>query len=181
MLAPVLHRIVLGVVAGAALVAIGCTSSMVSPNPPPTLPTAPPGVPEVPGATRGASEGSTGIRLTAADPAPGATLSGCGGGASGCTGRIRMTFQLASPVGGPALGLLAHLHSDRATACYVATAPSFTLVRGMPHDVEVVFEPDDTDAACPTPLDLTHLAVVVEGTVEVFARQEWALRYRLVP
>ena len=175
-----LRRLAVWVVAGAALATIVCTQSTVSPNPPPTLPTAPPAVPEVPGATRGASEGSTDIRLIAADPAPGATLSGCGGGASGCRGRIRMTFQLTSPSGGPALGLLAHLHSDRATACYVAIAPSFTLVRGMRHDVEVVFEPDDTDAACPTPLDLTHLAVVVEGTVEVFARQEWALRYRLV-
>ena len=166
--------LVVGMVVGAG----GCTDSSVSPTPNPT-PSAPAPVTEVPGSTRGASEGETSIWLLAAEPAPGAALTGCGGGASGCGGRIRMTLRLVSPAGGPALGLLARLHSDRATACFVAVEPAFVLPRGTSHDVGIVFEPADTDEACFTPLDLTHLAVVVEGSTTVFGRQEWALRYHL--
>jgi len=167
-------------VAAALVGPMACSDSPVSPTPPPTLPPRePPRVPEVAGATRGASEGETSIFLVGADPLPGATLGGCGRGASGCSGRIRMTLRLEAPVSGSALGLLAFLHSDRATACFRAVLPALALEAGRGLDVEVVFDPVDTDEACPTPLDLTHLAVVVEGNTDLFARQEWALRYHL--
>jgi hypothetical protein len=91
-----------------------------------------------------------------------------------------MTLRILSPAGGPSLGLLALLHSDRTTACFRAILPALALPRGMGQDVEVTFDPMDTDQGCPTPLEITHLAVVVEGTAAVFARQEWALRYSLV-
>jgi hypothetical protein len=157
----------------------GVGGSPTPPNPIPLPSPTPPTVTEVAGATRGASDGPTSMFLVAADPLPGATLTGCGGGAAGCGGRIRMTLRVQAQVGGPALGLLAFLHSDRMTACFRGALPPFVLDPGRAQNVEVVFDPADTDEACPTPLDLTHLAVVVEGTVDVSARQEWALRYRL--
>jgi hypothetical protein len=163
-------------VAGALPGSVGCSSSPSSPTPTPT----PPPIPEVAGATRGASEGETSIWLVAADPAPGSMLAGCGAGASGCGGRIRMTLRVLSPVGGPSLGVLALLHSDRTTACFRAVSLAFELPRGTGRDVAVVFDPMDDDAGCPSPLEITHLAVVVEGTTAVLARQEWALRYSLV-
>jgi hypothetical protein len=165
-------------VTGALAGSVGCSSPPSSPTPTPTPP--PPPVQEVAGATRGASEGETSVWLVAADPAPGSLVAGCRAGASGCGGRIRMTLRVLSPAGGPSLGLLALLHSDRATACFRAISPALTLPVGTPRDVEVAFDPMDTDEACPTPLEVTHLAVVVEGTSAVFARQEWALRYSLV-
>ncbi len=163
-------------VAGALPGSVGCSSSPSSPTPTPT----PPPIPEVAGATRGASEGETSVWLVAADPAPGSLLTGCGAGASGCGGRIRMTLRILSPAGGPSPGLLALLHSDRATACFRAISPALALPRGTGQDVEVAFDPMDTDEGCPSPLEITHLAVVVEGTTAVLARQEWALRYSLV-
>jgi hypothetical protein len=92
-----------------------------------------------------------------------------------------MTFRIVSARGGPALGLLAHLHSERLTACFVGTTGAFDLSAGQPTDVTLVFEPDDTDTSCPVPLDLTHVAAVVEGPVETFGRQEWAARFHLAP
>jgi hypothetical protein len=123
--------------------------------------------------------GETDIRLVGAEPLPGSTLAGCGPGASGCDGRIRMTLRLESAAGGSTLGLVAFLHSDRAVACFRAGSPAVVLEPGAAHDVEVVFAPADSDEECFTPLDLTHLAVVVEGTTAVYGRQEWALRYHL--
>jgi hypothetical protein len=163
-------------VAGALLGSLGCSSSPSSPTPTPT----PPPIPEVAGATRGASEGETSVWLVAADPAPGSLLAGCGGGASGCGRRIHMTLRILSRAGGPSPGLLALLHSDRATACFRAISRALALPRGTGQDVEVAFDPMDTDEGCPSPLEITHLAVVVEGSTAVFARQEWALRYSLV-
>jgi len=163
-------------VAGAFPASVGCSSAPSSPTPIPT----PPVIPEVAGATRGASEGATSVWLVAADPAPGSLLAGCAGGASGCGGRIRMTLHVVSPAGGPSLGLLALLHSDRSTACFRAISPALALPRGTGLDVEVAFDPMDTDEGCPSPLEITHLAVAVEGTTAVLARQEWALRYSLV-
>lgn len=163
-------------VAGVIPGPVGCSSSPSSPTPI----ASPPPIPEVAGATRGASEGETSVWLVAAAPVPGSLLAGCGGGASGCGGRIRMTLRILSPAGGPSLGLLALLHSDRATACFRAVSPALALPRGTGQDVEVAFDPMDTDEGCPSPLEITHLAVVVEGTTAVFARQEWALRYSLV-
>lgn len=164
------------VVAAALLVACGESAGPGSPSP---TPTPSPPVSEVPGVVRGASEGVTTVWLTAADPLPGSTVAGCGSGASGCAGRIRMTLRLVSPSGGPALGLVAYLHSDRMVACFAGRLGPFTLAPGG-QDMDVVFDPADTDEECPTPLDITHLAVVVEGTNAVYGRQVWAASYHLV-
>jgi len=40
--------------------------------------------------------------------------------------------------------------------------------------------PPDLDACAP-PATIAHLAVVVEGTIEVASRQEWAVVYQLDP
>jgi hypothetical protein len=166
--------------AGALVGSLGCGDSSVS-SPTPTTPSEPPAVPEVAGAVRGASEGETTVWLLDADPLPGTTLSGCGPGVSGCEDRIRLTFRLRSAVGGPTLGLRAYLHSDRAAACLRATHPSVVLAPGASQDVELTFQGADTQEVCPTPLELTHLAVMVEGPVQIAARQEWSLHYRLDP
>jgi hypothetical protein len=164
--------------AAGTLGSVGCASSPSSSTPVPT-PT-PPSFPEVAGVTRGASEGETSIWLVAASPPPGSTLSGCGAGASGCGGRIRLTFRVSSPAGGPSLGFLALLHSERTTACFRAVTAPLELPRGSGRDLDVVLDPMDDDVNCPTPLEIAHLAVVMEGTAAVFARQEWALRYSLL-
>jgi hypothetical protein len=91
-----------------------------------------------------------------------------------------MTFRLVSARGGPVPGVLAFLHSDRATACFKGVSAPLEIAPGLPSDVEILFDPADTDQACPTPLEITHVAAVAEGTVTVFARQEWAARYHLV-
>jgi hypothetical protein len=90
-----------------------------------------------------------------------------------------MTLRLVSPSGGPTLGLIAYLHSDRMVACFLGRVGSLVLAPGG-QDVDVSFDPADTDAECPTPLDITHLAVVVEGTGSVYGRQVWAVSYHLV-
>jgi hypothetical protein len=164
------------VVAAALLVGCGESSGPSSPSP---TPTPSPPVSEVQGVVRGTSEGVTTVWVTAADPLPGSTVEGCGSGASGCAGRIRMTLRLVSPSGGPALGLVAYLHSDRMVACFAARVGSLVLAPGG-QDVDVAFDPADTDEECPTPLDITHLAVVVEGTNAVYGRQVWAVSYHLV-
>jgi hypothetical protein len=137
-------------------------------------------VAEVPGVVRGPSDGETALYLVQASPLPGATLSGCGQGASGCDGRIKITLRLVSPRGGPVLGVLAFLHSDRSTACFKGLSGPLELTAGVAWDVELVFAPADADSQCPTPLDITHVAAVAEGTVTAFGRQEWAARYHLV-
>ena len=114
-----------------------------------------------------------------ADPAPGSTLSGCGSGSAGCTGRIRMTFALRPSGSGPVLWCVAFLHASNQAACLQVKTPGFTLTAGQVQTVEVVFDTADTGGFCGTPLDITHLAFGVEGVTQVASRQEWALRYHL--
>jgi hypothetical protein len=173
------RRIVVGIVCAAAALA-SCSDPASSPTTPtPPTPTPAPVV-EVPGIVRGPSEGETAVYLVAATPLPEATLSGCGNGASGCARRIRMTFRLVSPRGASVPSLLVHLHSDRATACFVGLSGPLDLPAAQGRDVEIEFDPDDTDQACPTPLEITHVAAVAGGSVAAFGRQEWAARYHLV-
>jgi hypothetical protein len=164
-----------------AFVLVGCGSESPTPLPSPSAspsPTAPPGLP---GVTVGTSTGPTGITLVGADPPPGSTVSGCGSGAAGCTGRIRMTFRLTPTGTGPVLWCVAFLHADNMTACLQGRTAPLTLRAGEPQDVEVTLDTADTSGRCATPVQITHLALTVEGVVEVGARQEWALNYRLVP
>jgi hypothetical protein len=55
------------------------------------------------------------------------------------------------------------------------------MASGSVASAKVVFDQLDGSDRCRTPLDFTDLALTVEGTVEVAARQEWGLHYRLDP
>jgi len=167
------------VVAVLLLAACGASSpDGVHPTPsPPSISPAPP----VSGVTPGVSSGPTAITLLSAEPAAGSTLAGCGTGGEGCAGRIRMTFALRPSGSGPVLWCVAYLHAANQAACLQARTAGFTLSAGQVQLVEVVFEAVDGGGFCGTPLDLTHLAFVVEGVSEVASRQEWALHYHLGP
>jgi hypothetical protein len=163
----------------AALVACN-GNEPVAPGPVVT-PTPPVGPPELPGVTVGSASGPTAIRLVAADPMPGSTITGCGAHSAGCAGRIRMTFRLTPTGTGPVLWCVGFLHAADKTGCLQGRTGEFTLRAGEPQTVGVVFDQVDPSDRCRTPLDITDLAFVVEGTVEVASRQEWALRYQLAP
>ena len=136
--------------------------------------------PGLPGATPGPATGPTSIALVAADPPLGATVTGCAA-ATECAGRIRQTFRLAPSGTGTVLWAVAFLHAPDKTACLQGRTAGFALRAGEAREVEVVFGTADPSDRCRTPLDLTDLALTLEGTVEVGSRQEWALRYRLEP
>jgi hypothetical protein len=152
----------------------------VGPEPIPS-PSPSPSPPGLPGVTPGQGTGPTAIRLVAADPSPGATITGCGPDAAGCAGRIRMTFHLEPSGSGPVLGCVVFLHAANKTACLQGHTDGFELRAGEPQDLEVVLSMPDRSDRCRTPLDLTDLAMTVEGTIEVASQQEWALRYHLAP
>jgi hypothetical protein len=73
------------------------------------------------------------------------------------------------------------LHADNTTACLQARTAAFALRAGEAQTVEAVFDTAYHGDRCATPVEITNLAFVVEGVVEVASRQEWALRYRLAP
>jgi hypothetical protein len=147
----------------------------------PASPTPGPTPTGVPGLVDGASTGPTTIAFVSADPALGSTIAGCGAHASGCAGRIRMTFRL-TPIGtGPVLFCTGFLHAADKTGCLQGRTGAFSLRAGEAQTVEVVFDQVDSGDRCRTPLDLTDLAFGVEGTVDVASRHEWALRYHLAP
>ncbi len=127
----------------------------------------------------GAHTGPTEITFLAADPPPGATLTGCQADASGCDGRIRMRFSLRNPTGGPVLYATAFLHASNKLACWRATSPQFRLEAGVATDFTAVF--DQRDPTCFAPSEIATMKVVVEGTVEVASAQEWAVHYDLRP
>jgi len=153
----------------------------VAPGPPSTSPTPPVGPPTLPGVSVGRASGPTAITLLGADPIPGSTVAGCGTHATGCAGRIRMTFRLTPAGTGSVLWCVGFLHAADKTGCLQGRTGAFALRAGEAQTVEVVFDQVDGSDRCRTPLDLTDLAFNVEGTVEVAARQEWTLRYPLAP
>ncbi len=73
------------------------------------------------------------------------------------------------------------LHAADKTACLQARTGSLLLRAGEAQMVEVAFDLSATGDRCRTPLEITDLALTVEGTTEVASRQEWGLRYRLAP
>lgn len=147
----------------------------------PASPTPGPTPSAVPGLVDGASTGPTTIAFVSAEPALGATIAGCGANASGCAGRIRMTFRLTPGGTGPVLFCTGFLHAADKTGCLQGRTGAFSLRAGEAQTVEVVFDQADAGDRCRTPLDLTDLAFVVEGTIEVASRHEWALRFHLAP
>jgi hypothetical protein len=169
------------VLAALSIVLAACTGDRsVTPEPVPS-PSPSPTPSGLPGVTPGQGTGPTAIVLVAADPSPGATIAGCGADAAGCAGRIRMTFRLEPSDSGPVLWCVVFLHAASKTACLQGRTEGFALRAGEPQDIEVVLDVPDRSDRCRTPLDLTDLAMTVEGTIEVASRQEWALRYQLAP
>ncbi len=89
-----------------------------------------------------------------------------------------MTFRLTPTGTGPILWFRVFLHATSKRACFIATGGPMALRAGEARVVEVVFTEYD---ACATPVDIATMAAVVEGTVEVSSRQEWALHYSFTP
>lgn len=117
--------------------------------------------------------GPVAIEFRDATPPPGDTVTGCGADLTGCAGRVRMQFTLRAPVAGPALYVRGTLHATNLLACLSADTGPLHLVRG---DQQIVMVFDST-GVCRAPFTVEHLAVVVEGPVEVASRQEWSLSY----
>ena len=137
--------------------------------------------PPLPGLGEGAATGPTAIGLVSADPALGSTITGCGAHVSGCAGRIRMTFRLAPTATGTVLFSTGFLHAADKTGCLQGRTAGLSLRAGEPQTIDVVFDQADESDRCRTPLDLTDLALTVEGTIEVASHKEWTLRYHLAP
>ncbi len=165
----------------AAALLASCSGDGATTPGPPATPTPSPTPPAVPGLVDGASTGPTPIDFVSADPALGTTISGCGAHASGCAGRIRMTFRLTPGGTGPVLFCIGFLHAADKTGCLQGRTGALNLRRGEPQTVEVVFDQVGAGDRCRVPLDLTDLAFAVEGTIDVASRHEWGLRYRLAP
>ena len=163
-----------------ALLAIGCggDSGGVSVSPSPPLPSPSPS--DASGVTPGAHNGRTAITFLGAEPAPGATLTGCGRDGTACSGRIRMSFRLLNATGGPVLYTVAFLHATNLVACWRGDTGPLRLEAGVASDVSIVFDQPDTNA-CGAPADIATMKLVVVGPVEVDSLQEWAVRYALRP
>ena len=159
-----------------ALVVLGgCGGESPSlPTPPLATPSPDPRLVVVPGA----ATGPTAIAFVSAEPSPGAALTGCGPGAAGCRGRLRMAFRLMPTGTGSVLWVRVFLHASSKRACFMATGEPLALRAGEARMVEVVFTEYD---ACATPFEIATMAAVVEGTVEVASRQEWAVHYSFMP
>ena len=140
-----------------------------SPTPSPT-PSGPLGI--------GAHTGPTAITLVEAVPAPGSLVT-CGPEMADCQGRMRVRLLLAPTQTGPALFTAVTLHAENKVACLRGQVPGFALQAGQAQPVEVVL--DQADSFCRTPLTITNMAAVVEGTIEVASRQEWAIAYEMRP
>jgi hypothetical protein len=138
-----------------------------------------PGAPSpAPPIVAGARTGPTTIAFVEAAPAPGSTIAGCGPRVAGCVNRVRMQFSLAPSQTGAVLYVAAFLHASNKIACLSARSGPLQLTAGQSRPVELVFDQADN---CGVPLTIATMAVVVEGTVEVASRQEWALAYTFSP
>jgi hypothetical protein len=127
----------------------------------------------------GAHAGPTGIAFLAAEPAPGATIEGCGPDARGCAGQVHMRFRLLSPVGGPVLDAIGFLHATTKVACLRGTTGRFELRAAAPLEIVIAF--DQAGPACYVPNTISDMKVVLNAPVETASLQEWALRYELRP
>lgn len=156
---------------GAALALLAACGSETLP---PTAPPTPPPSDVVPGA----STGPTRIAFVSGDPPPGTAVSGCGQTATGCPSRVRMVFRLTPAATGEALRFIVFLHAASKRACFMATTGPVSVRAGAAQSVEVVLDPSDS---CGVPLAITDMAAVLEGTVELASRQEWAIRYSFGP
>lgn len=122
--------------------------------------------------------GPVAIEFVDATPAPGATVTGCGTSMAGCVNRVVMRFSLRAPQPGPVLNVHAFLHATNLQACLLTSTGPFTLTGGEARQLALVFDHSD---ACPVPLTIATLAVVVEGPVEVASRRTWRVSYTFMP
>jgi hypothetical protein len=159
------------ILSGAALALLAaCGSETLPPTTPPT--------PSPTDVVPGMATGPTRIAFVSADPPPGAMVSGCGQNATGCGGRVRMVFRITPAATGEALRFVVFLHSDSKRACFTATTGPVPVRAGEAQSLQVVLDASDT---CGVPLAITDMAAVLEGTVELASRQEWAIRYTFGP
>jgi hypothetical protein len=63
-------------------------------------------------------------------------------------------------------------------ACLFGQTGPQALRAGQAEELEVLLDQADD---CRTPADIRTMAAVVEGTVETASRQEWGIRYTLLP
>ena len=164
------------VLGAAALSTLGCgDGGHPIGGPPPPVPIPTPTIDT--GVVVGPHTGPTQITFLAAEPAPGATIAGCGTDARGCSGRVRMRFRLLSASGGPVLDAIGFLHATNKIACYRGSTGPFDLQPGVPAEVLIQF--DVADAACGMPATITDMKVVLSAPVQTDGLQEWAIRYEL--
>jgi len=126
----------------------------------------------------GSAVGPSLISFVSGDPSPGSDVPGCGPDVSGCRGKVRLRFAIQSPATGESLGLIVFLHSTEKRACLSGLSGPFLVEAGKPSTVDVVLDRADD---CRTPVTISHMAAVLEGTVEIASRQEWGLHYSLSP
>jgi hypothetical protein len=153
-----------------ALPACGRSPSMSPPPSPSPSPSGPVAV--------GTHTGPTAITLLEAVPAPGSVVT-CGPEMADCQGRLRIRLLLAPTQTGTSLWTAVTLHATNHVACLRGQIPGASLEAGRSQEVEVVL--DQSDAFCRTPLTITNMAAVVEGTIEVASRQEWSIAYEIKP
>ena len=143
------------------------------------IPSTTPTLPAPTDVVAGAHTGPTEITFLSAEPAPGATIDGCGRDARGCSGRVRMRFRLLSASGGPVLDAIGFLHATNQIACYRGATGPFDLQGGVAREIVIVF--DQPDPVCGMPASIAHMKVVLNAPVQTDALQEWAIRYELRP
>lgn len=167
--------------AAALGLAVAASCSEPAPTVPPVpTPTPTPVVTPPPGGVLvGAHTGPTEITFLSAEPAPGATIDGCGRDGRGCAGRVRMRYRLRSPGGGPVLDAIGFLHATNKLACFSGRTGRLDLPPAVPREIEVVF--DEVDPACLVPGTISDMKLVLNAPVETASLQEWALRYELRP
>jgi hypothetical protein len=126
----------------------------------------------------GIATGPTRLTFVSADPPPGSAVSGCGPNATGCPGRVRMVFRLTGAATGDALRFQVFLNSSTKRTCFLASTGPLSLRAAEAQTLQVVLDPSD---ACGVPFSITDMAAVLEGTVELASRQEWAIGYTFAP
>jgi len=89
-----------------------------------------------------------------------------------------MVFRLTPTATGDALRFQVFLNSNTKRTCFLASTGPLSLRAGEAQSLQVVLDPSD---ACVTPFTITDMAAVVEGTVELASRQEWAIGYNFAP
>jgi hypothetical protein len=89
-----------------------------------------------------------------------------------------MVMRLAPVATGTALSFVVFLNSASKRSCFMASTSPISLRAGQPQSVQVVLDPSET---CAVPFEITDMAAILEGPVELASRQEWAIGYTFAP